>query len=122
MAGLLDESTAEVNAAGLAHAATIDRLSAPWLPLQGPDSSDADRAAVQEELFDALKGLNTSLESGGFVGGGSLKYGDMVVLPAVLWLWRYVLGEDVKSGLANVHGWIGRMLDDERVVAGVGGT
>ena len=43
-------------------------------------------------------------------------------LPAVLRLWQYVLGEDVKGGLENVRGWIVRMLEDERVLAGVGGT
>merc|ERR1719183_253915 len=47
MAGMVDESTAEVQGPALAHAARIERLAAPWLPLKGPKESDAARAAVQ---------------------------------------------------------------------------
>ena len=122
MAGLVDESNAEAHGPALAQAGRIDRLAAPWLPLQGPKASDAERAGVQGELLEALKGLNASLSGGGYIGGGSLTYGDVAVLPAVLRLWQYVLGEDVKGGLENVRGWIVRMLEDERVLAGVGGT
>ena len=120
MAGMVDESTAEVQGPALAHAARIERLAAPWLPLKGPKESDAARAAVQGELLEALRGLDASLAGGGYLGGGALTYGDVVVLPAVLWLWQYVFGEDVKGGLGNVGGWVGRMLEDERVLAGVG--
>ena len=122
MAGMVDESNAEAHGPALAHAERIDRLAAPWLPLQGPKASDAERTVVQGELLEALNGLNSSLAGGGYIGGGSLTYGDVVVLPAVLWLWQYVFGEDVKGGLENVGGWVGRMLEDERVLAGVGGT
>ncbi len=117
---MLDDSTAGVHGPVLADAERIDRLAAPWLPLQGPKASDAERAGVQGELLEALRGLDARLAGGGYVGGGSLTFGDVVMLPAVLWLWQYVFGEDVKGGLANVGGWVGRMLEDGRVLAGVG--
>lgn len=48
-------------------------------------------------------------------------YGDVAVLGPVLWLWRYVLGGDVKGGLGGVGGWVARVVGDARVVKAVNG-
>jgi hypothetical protein len=122
MAGLVEGEEALHPA--LSQAAAIERLASSWLPLQGPNASDEERGEVKDELFGELKKLNEALEGRAFLGPQSdgLTYGDVVVLPAVLKLWQYVLGEDIKGELGNVKGWIERMCADEKVIAGIGGA
>lgn len=106
----------------LTHAAAIEALAEPWLPWKGPRCSDEVREASKAELLGAL-GAFGDFVGDTYVGGGEVSYGDVVVLAPVLWLWRYVLGGDVKGGLEGVGGWVGRMVGDSRVVKVVcGGT
>ena len=98
-------------------------MATPWLGWKGPKSTDAERASCKEGVLGVLKELDGVVGSGGgYVGGGDgLGYGDVAVLGPVLWLWRYVLGGDVKGGLGGVGGWVARVVGDARVVKAVNG-
>lgn len=110
----------DVFAGTVAHAASIDRLAACWLPHAGPASSDEDRDKVKEELMSELKKLNDVLSKSSYVSSGDMHFGDIMMLPSVLGLFQYVLGEDVRGELVNIQAWIDRMCSQEVVGSTVG--
>lgn len=108
---------------GISLGSRLESVATPWLGWKGPKCTDAERVSCKEDVLGVLKELDGVVGSGGgYVGGGDgLGYGDVAVLGPVLWLWRYVLGGDVKGGLGGVGGWVARVVGDARVVKAVNG-
>lgn len=104
----------------VAHAACIDRLAASWLPLAGPGSSDDDRNEVKDALMSELKKLDDMLSQSSYLTTAEMDFADIVMLPNVLGLFQYVLGEDVRQELGNVQAWIDRLYAHEVVSSTVG--
>ena len=104
----------------LAHAGRIDKLAANWLPLIGPVCTDEQRESVKEDLLRELEGLNGRLASSEYVMGGEMSFGDISMLPNVLSLYQYVLGEDVRNEFGNISAWIGRVCSNASVSSVVG--
>jgi len=110
----------DVFAGAVAHAASIDRLAACWLPLAGPTSSDEDRDKVKNELMVELQKLDEKLSSSPYLVATEMDFADIMMLPSVLGLFQYVLGQDVRSELGNVQAWIDRVYAQEVVSSAVG--
>lgn len=118
MAGMHRDDDVFVGA--VAHAASIDRLAASWLPLAGPASSDDDRNQVKDELMSELQKLDDMLSKSSYLTTAEMDFADIVMLPNVLGLFQYVLGEDVRQELGNVQAWIDRLYAHEVVSSTVG--
>jgi hypothetical protein len=104
----------------VAHAASIDRLAAYWLPLAGPTSSDDDREKVKGELLGELQKLDEKLSNASYLASTEMDFADIMMLPSVLGLFQYVLGEDVRGELGNVQAWIDRVYAEKVVSSTVG--
>lgn len=118
MAGM--HRTDEAFTEAVAHAACIDRLAACWLPLAGPTSSDDDREKVKGDLLAELYKLNERLSAAPYLVTTDMDFGDIMMLPSVLGLFQYVLGDDVRSELGNVQAWIDRLYTKEVISSTVG--
>lgn len=104
----------------LAHAGRVDTLAASWLPLAGPTCTDEQREGVKGDLLRELQALNERLASSEYLMGGDVSFGDIAMLPNVLSLFQYVLGEDVRNEFGNISAWVGRVCSNESVSSVVG--
>lgn len=104
----------------LAHAGRIDRLAASWLPLVGPTCTDEQRESVKGDVLRELQALNERLASSEYLIGGDVSFGDIAMLPNVLSLFQYVLGEDVRNEFGNISAWVGRVCSNASVSSVVG--
>ena len=121
MSGLYvaSESNSKV-AAAIASAGVMDSMASVWLPVVGPDASDEEREGVKEKLLVQLVQLDTTLSSSAFVASEDMSFADIVTLPPVLSLFKYVLGEDVRNSLGNIQKWIDRMCAMDAVASATG--
>jgi len=100
-------------------AAEMDSLAGPWLPMVGPASSDEDRNKTKDRLEAALKKLDADLQKG-FLVSDAVTFADVVMLPNVLGLFKYVLGTSMRSKLPHVEKWIANMAQNEHIGSVIG--
>eukprot|EP00889_Picochlorum_renovo_P001758 jgi/Picre1/28788/NNA_004185.t1 len=92
----------------LAHAGRVDTLAASWLPLAGPTCTDEQREGVKGDLLRELQALNERLASSEYLlWEGTFLLETLPMLPNVLSLFQYVLGEDVRNSFGNISAWVG---------------
>lgn len=121
MSGLYvaSESNSKI-ATAIASAGVIDLVASAWLPVVGPDASDEERESVKGKLLEQLAQLDTTLSSSAFVASQDMSFADIVTLPPVLSLFKYVFGEDVRNSLGNIQQWIDRMCAMDAVASATG--